>query len=436
MKITVTVIKADVGGIGGHTRPSDGLLNAVKNVVRSQMIRNGKGLLIDSYIGYCGDDIHIVMTHTRGVDNKEIHQLAWKAFEAATRVAKNEGLYGAGQDLLKDSFSGNVKGMGPGVAEMTFEERPNEAFTIYAADKTEPGAFNYPFYRMFVDTLSNTGLIVNKNLASGVKINVMDVEKGKVAQLMMWQDKPTLEAALMYPGRYVVSSVYTRDNQPILAASTDRLHNIAGKYVGKDDPICIIRTQKDFPATEEVGSAFSNPHLVAGNTRGSHHVPLMPVKLNSPASINYAMPIVSALVFSMHNGKLVGPVDGFASADWDYIRQIAVERTIAIRSQGFVHPATLVPDELEYAEGYRARMNVLWSKMRPILGPKIQQPHMQKQQPQMQKQQKPQQVKAQPSAPKTAQKPQQTQTTKAIKKIKKPRQVKAPAPKTEEKKPQ
>ncbi len=148
------------------------------------------------------------------------------------------------------------------------------------------------------------------------------------------------------------------------------------------------------------------------------------------------MPIVSALVFSMHNGKLVGPVDGFASADWDYIRQIAVERTIAIRSQGFVHPATLVPDELEYAEGYRARMNVLWSKMRPILGPKIQQPHMQKQQPQMQKQQKPQQVKAQPSAPKTAQKPQQTQTTKAIKKIKKPRQVKAPAPKTEEKKPQ
>src|SRR5579885_57072 len=368
MKITVTVIKADVGGIGGHTRPSDGLLNAVKNVVRSQMIRNGKGLLIDSYIGYCGDDIHIVMTHTRGVDNKEIHQLAWKAFEAATRVAKNEGLYGAGQDLLKDSFSGNVKGMGPGVAEMTFEERPNEAFTIYAADKTEPGAFNYPFYRMFVDTLSITGLIVNKNLASGVKINVMDVEKGKVAQLMMWQDKPTLEAALMYPGRYVISTVTTKDNQPILAASTDRLHNIAGTYVGKDDPICIVRTQKDFPATEEAGSAFNNPHLVAGNTRGSHHMPLMPVKINSPASINYAIPIVSALVFSMHNGVLTGPVDGFGSVDWDYVRNIAMKRAIAIRSQGFVHPATLVPDELEYGVGYRARMSVLWSRMRPIPG--------------------------------------------------------------------
>ncbi len=398
MKITVTVIKADVGGIGGHTKPSDGLLNAVRNMVRPQVRKDGKGLLIDSYIGYCGDDIHIVMTHTKGVDNREVLQLAWQAFEAATKVAKNEGLYGAGQDLLKDSFSGNVKGMGPGVAEMTFEERPNEAFTIYAADKTEPGAFNYPFYRMFVDTLSNTGLIVNQNLAKGVKINVMDVEKGKIAELHMWQDKPTLEAALMYPGRYVVSSVYTKDNQPILAASTDRLHNIAGKYVGKDDPICIIRTQKDFPATEEVGSAFSNPHYVAGNTRGSHHMPLMPVKINSAASINFAIPIVSSLVFSMHNGILVGPIDGFGTPDWDYIRNIATERAIVMRSQGFVHPATLVPSELEYAEGYRARMNILWSRMRPIAPSNQQklQQHKTSQPPQHQPQQqttpKPQQI--------------------------------------------
>ena len=368
MKITVTVIKADVGGIGGHTRPSDGLLNAVKNLVKPQVRKDGKGLLIDSYIGYCGDDIHIVMTHTKGVNNSQVHGLAWRAFEAATRVAKSEGLYGAGQDLLKDSFSGNVKGMGPGVAEMTFDERPNEAFTIYAADKTEPGAFNYPFYRMFVDALSNTGLIVNQNLARGVRISVMDVEKGKVATLEMWQDKPTLEAALMYPGRYVISTVTTKDNQPILAASTDRLHNIAGTYVGKDDPICIVRTQKDFPATEEAGSAFNNPHLVAGNTRGSHHMPLMPVKINSPASINYAIPIVSALVFSMHNGILTGPIDGFGTEDWDYVRNVAMRRAVSIRSQGFVHPATLVPDELEYGVGYKARMSVLWSKMKPIPG--------------------------------------------------------------------
>jgi len=361
MKITVSVIKADVGGIGGHTRPSDGLIEAVRNTVKAS-----EHLLVDYYIGYCGDDVHIVMSHTHGVDNNEIHKLAWDAFMAGTQVAKQEGLYGAGQDLLKDSFSGNVKGMGPGVAEMEFEERPNEAFTVFAADKTEPGAFNYPFYRMFVDSLSNTGLIVNKSLARGVNINIMDVEEGKVAQLSLWEDKPSIEAALMYPGRYVVSTITTKDGEPIVASSTDRLHNIAGTYVGKDDPICIVRTQKNFPATEEVGSVFNNPHYVAGNTRGSHNMPLMPVKLNSAATINFCIPIVQALVFSMHDGKFTGPFDGFSTPDWDYIREIATKKALAMRSQGFIHPATLVPSELEYAEGYRARMDVLESKMKPI----------------------------------------------------------------------
>ena len=361
MKITVSVIKADVGGIGGHTKPSDGLIEAVRHTVKSS-----GDLLLDYYIGYCGDDVHIVMSHTKGTDNEEIHKLAWDAFEAGTQVAKEEGLYGAGQDLLKDSFSGNVKGMGPGVAELEFEERPNEAFTVFAADKTEPGCFNYPMYRLFVDALSNTGLIVNKSLAEGVRFTIMDVEDGTIADLELWEDKPTLEAALMYPGRYVIAEIHTKEGEPILSASTDRLHNIAGTYVGKDDPVCLIRTQKLFPATEEAGSVFNNPHYVAGNTRGSHNMPLMPVKLNSAPTINFCIPIVESLVFSMHNGKFTGPFDGFSTPDWDYIREQATKKALAIRSQGFIHPATLVPDELEYAEGYKARMSKLKEKMKPM----------------------------------------------------------------------
>lgn len=360
MRLTISAIKADVGGVGGHTRPSDGLLEAVGQTVRESTD------VLDHYIGYCGDDVHIIMSHTRGVDDSRIHTLAWNAFMAGTEVARQEGLYGAGQDLLSDSFSGNIKGMGPGSAEIEFVERPNEAFVVFAADKTEPGAFNYPLYRMFVDAISNTGLIVNKSLASGVVFRVMDVEEGSVADLRLWEDKPVLEAALMYPGRYVIDSISTKNGEPIVAASTDRLHNIAGTYVGKDDPICVVRTQKIFPATEETGSAFNNPHLVAGNTRGSHHMPLMPVKLNSAASINYCIPIVQAAVFSMHNGKFTGPFDGFSTPDWDYIRNLATDRAMAIRSQGFVHPATLVPSELEYAEGYRAKIDDLKSKMKSL----------------------------------------------------------------------
>src|SRR5919107_1892109 len=319
MRITLSAIKADIGGIGGHTRPSDELVETVKN-----FISNKSDLLTDFYVGYTGDDIHIIMTHTLGIDNKQIHKLAWDAFTEGTRVAKEQGLYGAGQDLLKDAFSGNVKGMGPGVAEIEMEERPSEVFCI------------------------------------------LDVMNGKIADLKMWEDKAELEASLMYPGRYVVHSVMSADGEQILSASTDRLHNIAGTYVGKDDPIDIVRTQKNFPATEEAGSAFNDPHYVAGNTRGSHHMPLMPVKLNSAASLNYSIPIVSCLLFSMHNGKFTGPHDGFGTADWEYQRRLATERAMIMRNQGFIHPATLVPDELEYNKGYEARMSKLNEKFRDL----------------------------------------------------------------------
>jgi fructose 1,6-bisphosphate aldolase/phosphatase len=307
------------------------------------------------------------MTHSLGVDDEKIHKLAWDAFTDGTKVAKEQGLYGAGQDLLKDSFSGNVKGMGPGVAEIEMEERPSEVFCIFAADKTEPGAFNLPLWRMFVDAGSNTGILINEQLAEGVIFRIMDVMSGKVAELKLWQDKAELEAALMYPGRYVVHSVMSADgHDQIVSASTDRLHNIAGTYVGKDDPIAIVRTQKNFPATEEAGSAFNEPHYVAGNTRGSHHMPLMPVKLNSAASLNYSIPIVSCLLFSMHNGRLTRPHDGFGTADWDLQRMRATERAMIMRNQGFIHPATLVPDELEYNKGYEARMSKLQSKFKDL----------------------------------------------------------------------
>jgi fructose 1,6-bisphosphate aldolase/phosphatase len=362
MRITLSAIKADIGGIGGHTCPSNELVESVRNFVS----RAAEGLLIDYYIGYTGDDIHIIMSHSLGVDNQKIHKLAWDAFTEATKVAKQQGLYGAGQDLLKDAFSGNVRGMGPGVAEIDMEERPSEVFCVFAADKTEPGAFNFPLWRMFIDARSNTGILINEKLASGVQFRILDVMSGKIADLKMWEDKPELEAALMYPGRYVVHSVLSSEGEQIVSASTDRLHNIAGTYVGKDDPIAIVRTQKNFPATEEAGSAFNNPHYVAGNTRGSHHLPLMPVKLNSAASLNYSIPIVSCLVFSMHNGRLTGPHDGFGTPDWDLQRMWASERAMTMRNQGFIHPATLVPEELEYNKGYDARMSKLNEKFKDV----------------------------------------------------------------------
>ncbi|MFL6441435.1 MAG: fructose 1,6-bisphosphatase, partial [Nitrososphaeraceae archaeon] len=43
MQITLSAIKADIGGIGGHTRPSDELFEVVKNYIGTK----AKDLLID-----------------------------------------------------------------------------------------------------------------------------------------------------------------------------------------------------------------------------------------------------------------------------------------------------------------------------------------------------------------------------------------------------
>ena len=109
MKTTISVIKADVGSIGGHVAPSRELVEAVEQHVRQK----GQHLLLDAYLSHTGDDVAIVMTHTRGVGDEQIHQLAWQAFLEGTEVARRQGLYGAGQDLLKEAFAGNVRGMGP-----------------------------------------------------------------------------------------------------------------------------------------------------------------------------------------------------------------------------------------------------------------------------------------------------------------------------------
>ena len=122
MRLTLSAIKADVGSIGGHTRPTDEMLDKVRSEVQAAIDR---GLLIDGYVFHVGDDIAIIMSHTRGKDDTEIHQFAWDSFLAATAIAQEYGLYGAGQDLLVDAPSGNVRGAGPGVAEVEFEHNPS-----------------------------------------------------------------------------------------------------------------------------------------------------------------------------------------------------------------------------------------------------------------------------------------------------------------------
>jgi fructose 1,6-bisphosphate aldolase/phosphatase len=348
MKITLSIIKADIGSIGGHIKPSEKLLKTVEDYIKL----HGKGLLIDSYVGHTGDDIAILSTHTRGSLDTKVHKLCWQAFVTGTKVAKAQGLYGAGQDLLKDSFSGNVRGMGPAVAEMEIEERPAEPFLMFAADKTDPGAYNLPMYLTFADPMHNAGLLLSPNIKKGFKFVIMDVaytKADRVIELNTPENIYDVAVLLRDPGRFVVESVWSRaTGEQAASVSTTRLHNIAGKYTGKDDPVALVRAQKDFPATGEILSPYSIGPIVAGFMRGSHAGPLMPVKKNSPVSFFDGPPVVSCLAFSMKDGKLTEPADAFDQPYWDHIRMKVSQKAEEIRRQGFYGQAMLPMSELEY----------------------------------------------------------------------------------------
>lgn len=348
MKTTLSVIKADIGSIAGHIKPSEALVDAVRDCIDKKV----GSLLSDFYVGTTGDDVAILFCHDHGAGCSELHELAWDAFLCGTEKAKEQGLYGAGQDLLADAFSGNVKGLGPAVAEMEFEERRAEPFLFFAADKTDPGAYNLPIYLSFADPMHCSGLILSPKISQGFKFVILDVahtEADRLIELNTPEDSYDIAALLRDNERFVVAAVYSRaTGEQALTASTTRLHNIAGTYTGKDDPVMLVRCQGDFPATGEILSPYSIGHYVAGFMRGSHTGPLMPVKLGSSISYFDGPPVVSAAGFCVHNGKLTEPVDCFDHPYWDYIRNKVSRKAYAIREQGFSGPAMLHYSELEY----------------------------------------------------------------------------------------
>jgi len=319
MKVTLSVIKADVGGFPGHSSVHPDVLLTAEDLLEEA---REDGKIFDYYVGHVGDDMILVMTHDKFIENPEIHGLAWDVFKQCAEVAKELKLYGAGQDLLKDSFSGNLKGMGPGVAEMAFEERPSEPVIIFAADKTEPGAWNLPLFRMFADPFNTAGLVFD----------------------------PSMLALIGQPGRYVIKSVFRKSDGEVGAVtSTDLLNQIAGKYVGKDDPVMIVRAQHGFPAVGEVLEPFSFPHLVQGWMRGSHNGPLMPVAFRDAHPTRFdGPPRVIAMGFQIANGMLEGPVDMFDDPAFDRAREMANAVADYMRRHGPFEPHRLAENEMEY----------------------------------------------------------------------------------------
>ena len=350
----MSLIKADIGSIPGHVTVPQPLLSlAEKQMAEAQET----GLINSHYVFNAGDDLELLMTHSRGENSSEIHKLAWDTFLVCAQKAKKLKLYGAGQDLLKDAFSGNVKGMGPGVAEMEFKERGSDPVIVYAADKTEPAAFNYLLYKIFADPGNTSGLVIDPRMTCGFSFDVLDGKANKSVVLRSPEELYSLLALIGATETYMIKKVTRNDDGEIAAASsTTKLSYIAGKYVGKDDPVCLVRAQSGLPSVGEITSPFLHPYLVAGWMRGSHWGPLMPVGLkNSKCTLFDGPPRIICLGVQIADGKLAADDDGkpmvvdlFDDPAFDLARQEAMQMASFMRMHGVFQPGRLGPGAMEY----------------------------------------------------------------------------------------
>ena len=180
----------------------------------------------------------------------------------------------------------------------------------------------------------------------------MDVnhpEGDRIIELNTRKELYEIAALLRDTERYVVESVWSlAGGEQAVVASTSRLHNIAGKYTGKDDPVMLVRVQKDFPATGEILAPYAIGPYVAGGMRGSHQMPLMPVPLQSGISYFDGPPVITCAAFAMHEGRFTEPADAFAHPFWNRVRDTVTDKAIGMRRQGFFGAAMLPMAELEY----------------------------------------------------------------------------------------
>ncbi|MCX6676716.1 MAG: fructose 1,6-bisphosphatase [Methanothrix sp.] len=105
-RITISLIKADVGDYSGHSSVHPALIEIAESKIEEAKKSDA---LIDFKVLACGN-------------NDDVHAQAWETFEVATEVATKLKLYGAGQDLLADVFSGNIRGIGLSIAEVEINE--------------------------------------------------------------------------------------------------------------------------------------------------------------------------------------------------------------------------------------------------------------------------------------------------------------------------
>ncbi len=346
-KTTLSVFTADVGGLVGHVSSHP---EVVDNARERLSIARGKGAITDYHVLRCGDDLDLVLTHECGINDREIHELVWNVFVSCRRISQELKLYASNRGLM-DEFTGNVRCLGPGVAEMEFVERTSEPVVIFFANKTSAGAWNLPLYKIFADPFNTAGLIGDPAMLDGFTFTVLDTRENKEISLRAPEETYLLLALAGSTGRYVITSVARNNGKEEAAQVSSQKYDIIGGQVGaRNEPSLLVRCQSGFPAVGEVMEAFAFPHLVSGWMRSSHAGPLMPVPFYEANSTRFdGPPRVISAGFQLADGRLIGPHDMFDDPSFDEARKTANKVTDYLRRHGPFQPHRLPQMEMEYS---------------------------------------------------------------------------------------
>src|SRR5256712_421445 len=337
----IKATKADVGGVGGHVVAAEEVKSIIAKFVLENNAVNGEPIFTSLIVTHTGDDIAVTGIMTDSVDMSVVDELMWDALQEGAHKAAELGLYGPGQDLVADAFTGNLRGAGPATVALPLpvrKDNPSQTVLVSFADKTEPMAFNYYATGAYLLPRFNTGLVIAASkMKHGYIMEIVDLDTkaqaieagahprdqkalhGKMEELAQGlQEKVlTLRApedlydieGLTRASRFVIARIWSRNDtgerdQLGYVCSAERLHNIKTKkgftYGGKDDPVLLAFAQGDWPAPGEITSPWAACPMVAGDCRGSHYLHILPMPINSQTSF-WSGPIISSVTLSCNN---------------------------------------------------------------------------------------------------------------------------------------
>src|SRR2546422_1610651 len=114
------------------------------------------------------------------VDMSVVDELMWDALQEGAHKAAELGLYGPGQDLVADAFTGNLRGAGPATVALPLpvrKDNPSQTVLVSFADKTEPMAFNYYATGAYLLPRFNTGLVIaSSKMKRGYIMEIVDLD--------------------------------------------------------------------------------------------------------------------------------------------------------------------------------------------------------------------------------------------------------------------